>query len=188
MKAISIESLEMNKAVYVRSIAGDGKAAGDVNIILHREGDGKPELLVIPKTHIPIKVTDFATPKMIVSSTDFRRALASGRLELVEESEAIKELSTPIGMRELERVRKKMFLDAPVSEKEVTPIEVLNELGSSDVAIRVKDIMLRSIDEDEKLSLLMAEARYMKNDDFRFVLSSVEESSEIGKWARDHVK
>jgi len=184
---ISIDDLRLNEAIYVKSSAGSGRMAGDVNFPITGK-DGKDQLITVPKTFIPVCITDFAPASMYIDSPDFRRIVASGLLTIMSKEEANKELNTTEGRLELERLRKELFSGIDFSSKEnkkITALEAVTQLGQPDlVNIRIKDIMMRNdIDTDQKLVLLRAEETVLTKDDLDFIIGIVEDKSNIWVWA-----
>lgn len=186
MRTINFADIKDNSQVYVKSAAGGGKMAGDVNIDL-REKDGNRMLVVVPKTFIPINVTNFAPTSMFMESPSFRKLVASGVLTLIHPEDAEKELSTKAGAAEFERLRKEIYSGVNFDNKDgVSALEAVNNLSTSKVGLRVKDIMMRTdIEDEEKLSLLRAEEPDMTKEEVDFILGTVAETSEISKWASD---
>jgi len=184
----SVEDIPEGRPIYVKAVSSPTMEAGDIILTVYRR-DGKPSAIIVPKTHIPIRITDFAPADMIKDSTDFRRVIASGILAIIPEKEAIEELSTPEGMEELERLRKEIFKGMSVEKGvETTPIDVISRLDDK-VSIKVKDIMMRSdIQDQERLRLLRIEQSSLGIDDYKFILSLVDENSEIGKWTRKQME
>ena len=191
MQQISIDDLKEGEPIWVKSIAGGThKSAGDVNIDITQEGSTRRELVTVPKTFIPIKITDFAPAKNFILSTSFRRTIASGVLVIIDPKDASKEISTPEGRKELERLRQELFSGVNFQDgqdKTVSAIEAVSELTESDkVNVRVKDIIMRSdIDDEGKLNQLRADEPELTIPDLNFILGIVDDKSEINTWVKN---
>lgn len=185
---MSIDDVKDSDPIYVKSSAGIGKDAGDVNLILTND-TGKNFIVIVPKTFIPIKVTDFAPTIMFKNSPDFRRIIASGLITLIPIKEALAELNKPVSKTELERLRKEIFGNIDFQTQSNTPstLEVISNLTDDNVTPRIYDIMMNSepsMDESKRLSQLLAEESIMTTEDIDYIISTVEEKSEISKWAK----
>jgi len=186
VKRLTVDSIKDDQPIYVKN-----KSKGDYLLTLYRT-DGSSELAPIPKTYIPILVTNFAEPSMFRRSSDFRKAIAKGMLVLISEEEAIKELSNTSAIIELERLRKDVFsdIDFAQSHVEVTPLQAIKNVTNENVSLKVKDIMIRSdISEDDKFALLLAEYEddEMNRDDFEFISVTAEDKSKIANWAKKRI-
>ncbi len=184
-RGLTVDDLESGKSIYVKPIAGD-RTPGDINLTLH-SATGQPLLVYIPRTFIPIRVTDFAPADMFIASTDFRKCVSGNYLKIIPVDEAEKILSTPEGREELERVRTEIYGGKGMTaQKEVEPMEVIDEVGNNEVTLKIKDVMIREdINDAEKLNLLRIEKDIMIKADFDFILSIVDDKSDISKWAKN---
>ena len=79
---LTVDDLSDESKIYVLN-----KASGDVNIsLVHKHGNR--DLVTIPKTWIPVQVTNFAPKDSYIDSSDFRKLVNKGVLVLVKEVEA----------------------------------------------------------------------------------------------------
>jgi len=183
---MTVEGLLNDKPIYVRN-----KSNGDFLLTLYRQ-DGHSELVPIPKTFIPVLVTNFAEPVLFKRSSDFRRSLAKGIIELIPEKEALKELSKKSSMRELERLRRDEYSELDFSkDSAVTPLEAIQQIGTDNVSLKTRDTITRSdISDEDKLSLLMSEFKSgnLKKEDFEFIIITTDKKSKLAKWAGKRIK
>lgn len=191
MAQLTVDDLKKGEPIFVKSAAGRGAAAGDV-IITCYGNEGRSHTLIVPKTYIPIRLTDQAPSDLILNSPDFRRAVSMGLLIIVPVEEALEELASPDASREMERLRKDTMFKPfqPESSKtSVTPLEAAIALGGDSVSARVKDMMLRSdLSDDDRLAFLRADKETLTQDDFKYILLTVDSGSALAAWAKKHIE
>jgi len=140
---ITVDELVKGKPIYVKN-----KSKGDFLLTLYR-GDGSSELVPVPKTFIPICVTNFAEPDMFRKSSDFRRAVSRGLIEIISSEQAITELKEDDAKGELERIRNLFGNIDYAATQDVTAMEVIRDIGSDKVSLKVRDIIMRSDISDD---------------------------------------
>lgn len=176
-----VEDIDPERPLFVKNITN-----GDFLIPI-RDMSGSTELVSIPKTFIPILITNFAEGLAFKKSSDFRKAVAKGYLIIIPENDAENELMEETSILELERLRKTEFSNIDYEiPKSMTPLEAINDVGTDTVSSKVKDIIIRAdMAEDEKLALLILEHKTgnMKSDDYEFVVMTSGEKSKLSKWA-----
>jgi len=180
MSKLTVDKLNANEPIYVKN-----KTNGDFLIPI-RSMEGGSELVPIPRTSIPIMVTNFAEGILFKKSSDFRKAVAKGYLELIPEKEAIEELETEEAVMELERLRRSEFTNLVYETAKVSPMEALQEVGVETISPKVKDILLRTdMTEDDKFAMLINEHKMgtMKKDDYEFLITTLGEKTKISRWA-----
>lgn len=188
-KELTVDELDGKSAIYVICTGEErGYPPGDVNMSLYRR-DGSPQLVVIPKTFIPIKITDLAPPSAFIESSDFRRLISVGLLTLVSEEDAKAMLKSPEAVEEMARIKDELSGMSFKEASTVTPIEIIETLSSENVNFRVKDIMLRNdIGDESKLPLLRREKVSLTKLDYEFILSTVDEKSPIAAWVKEMMR
>lgn len=179
---LRVDDLPDDKAIYVRN-----RSNGDFLLTIHSSNSG-PQLVPIPKTFIPIEVTAFCEPSLFKKSSDFRRSLNKGVIELISEEAALKILDTPNGRAELERIRRETTGVAfiPETNHSPSPLEVISENNKGEAADLIKDIIIREdLDESEKLRQLTVEQEMgnLTKDDLEYITLHTDSKSRIHKWA-----
>lgn len=181
MKKLTVDSINPEASIYVRN-----KTNGDFLIPI-RDASGSSELVSIPKTFIPIMVTNFAEGMAFKKSSDFRKAVSKGYLELIDVETAENELAEEESIMELERLRKTDFSNINYeTNRQVTPMEAIKDVGAENVSSKVKDIIIRSdITEDDKFALLITEHKLgnLKLEDYEFIIMTCSDKGKISKWA-----
>jgi len=181
LKKLTVDNINPEGSIYVRN-----KTNGDFLIPI-RDFSGSSELVSIPKTFIPIMVTNFAEGLAFKKSSDFRKAVAKGYIELLDEETAENELAEEESILELERLRKTEFSNINYdATRSVTPMEAIKDVGAENVNSKVKDIIIRSdITEDDKFALLITEHKLgnLKTEDYEFIIMTCNDKGKISKWA-----
>lgn len=170
------------------------KAQGDVNITVY--SNGKSDLIQIPKTWIPIAVTDFAPKKAFMDSSDFMKVCNRGLLHLMKTEDAEAILNSEDAMRELNRVRNQYTdLDLNSGDIQLTPVEVLDAMDELNIKPLVKDTLLREdITEDDKIALFINanmsgnEDEVLQVADYEHLITNSDKDSEMSKWAAKELK
>lgn len=160
-------------------------------ITIYRQ-DGSSELINIPQTFIPVCLTDYAQPTLIKSSSDIRRAVAKGLLELVKAEDANVVLSTGDATIEIDRLRRlenfNINVDKPI---EITPMEAIKDLDDSSVRVVIKDTLMRSdIDDKDAVAILNSEnfREAFTKKELEFIVVSSSNKQDVYNWAVDKIK
>jgi len=101
--------LEANETIYVKNST---KPKGKYIVTFSDPNSGASRPFMVPKTWVPINVSQAIPRKVIEASMDFRNALAKGTLTLIQASEAEKMLSEPDAQDELKRLNQSEFASA----------------------------------------------------------------------------
>lgn len=114
---------------------------------------GRSRSVRIPKTWIPICLSDQVPVSYIRESVDFRTYLMKGLLTLVDPSEAEKVLSTPEAKEEHDRIYKSkyslsmkdLFKDGKPSQELMNMLDEvkIETVKESDINPKVRDLVLR---------------------------------------------
>lgn len=179
---ITVDQLAEDQPIYAINHSN-----GDYLLNLKAE-DGRNELVPIPKTWIPIQLTNFAEPKLFKRSSDFRRTVASGNLEIVSIEKAQEILSRDDAKAELERVRKDAFSDINYSAEPegITPVQAAADMGTENVNNKVQDIMLREdLSDDDRKAMLINEhnTEGLSKDDLDFIMVTTDNTTKVYNWA-----
>ncbi len=153
VKRITVDSLEDDKSIYVYN-----KSEGDYCLTIYNS-DGRSELIPIPKTYIPIDVCNFANAKVIKASSNFRRAVSSGVLVLIDNDEAEAILNTKEASFEIERLRKLEYTNINYEKTvDVTPMEAVIDLDDGFGNERVRDSLMRDdLGDNDTLAIILNE-------------------------------
>ncbi len=182
-KKLTVDHLNPNNPIYVYN-----NSKGDHTISV-RTGDGGVIPITVPKTFIPVQITEQVAPDVLIRSEDFRKACYRRVLILVSEEEALKKLETKEAVQEIERIRKEAnfsgidYLKNPDDDASI--LEAAKNTNV-EVAVTIKDILIRAdLNDDDKISLLTNEDRLgsMEVQDFEYVVTTTEASTKIHKWA-----
>lgn len=170
---------------------------GDILITFIQPGSGKSFVAKVPKTWIPITVSDTVPLQVIQDSVDFRSYLISKMLILVPKDEAEKILESQDAKDEVERIysskhveedsksaqrrKKRQELlgdDADDKEDEVNIQDFIKEEN-----LLVKDILERNV--DNKVSVTLNELKSIEDElsksDLVYVIKNTE--GKIRSWA-----
>lgn len=187
INALTVDDLKKDEPVFCINTAN-----GDVIINIYSEGRIKP--VVLPKTYIPIRATDYTRAVNLKNSDDFRRLVATGVVKLITKKEAIELMKNPAAQREAERLRgdaANASTDGIEIQGVPTPEEIAAEVN--DVTVQVLDILNRDTqpttgaaftDADRVVAL---ETEYYSNRltkrDIEYIISVTKPRSETNKWA-----
>jgi hypothetical protein len=154
---------------------------GNVTVTVFRP-DGSPYLITVPKTWIPICVTDQVSHETIRVSDDFRRNVQIGMLQLLPVAEAKQKLQDKDAQEELERLNMSKYSSYEGDLKEDTVKEFSDTLDQSDnVNLTVKEIMNRDITSTEKYHILRSDEDTLNPDDFKYIVLNGD--GKVKNWA-----
>jgi len=145
-----------NKPIYVRNRT---KPKGSIALTIFGE-NSRPIPLEIPNTWIPICVSATIPLKFLANSTDFRRMLDKGLIELVDPKTAKEIMGMEDARIEYERLHVSQFSEklgpemAEVKEKLKEMSDYSQEIMDDGIQPIVKDVLLRDIPDREKISIL----------------------------------
>ena len=180
-RPLTVDDLAQNEAIFVIN-----KSKGDICINVANQNQ-RLETIHVPRTWVPIQLTNFIAPKFLLDSNDFRRVVAKGKLALVTKEEAYKIQSTPEAKKEIERLRNEYFKNVAYGDNDDNPtaFETVSTQDDSKVSFKVKDILLQDISDEEKVNALDNEFRMdeVTKDDIEFILATVDSRSDVHKWA-----
>lgn len=177
--ALHIEQIPDDSPLYVRN-----KADGDFLLTLYSK-QGSPESVPLPRTWIPILATSFAPTSLFKESTDFRKALGKGIIEIIDQKEAEEILKRPEAIQELERLRRDVFSAFTTESSPVSSYEAMEAIAKEEINERVVDTMLRDdLGVDDKMSMLINEAERggLKKEDFEYIIAQATDKK-ISNWA-----
>jgi hypothetical protein len=155
------------------------KPKGDISISIFRP-DGSPVLITIPRTWIPICVTDQVPHDLLKTSLDFRRFLMNKILVLVPEEVAKNTLKSKDAQDELDRINVSKYAgwdtDTPITSF-ADSVEVLDKVN-----IRVKELLMRDTTDTERYQLFRAEEENWEIEDIEHIILNTT-SDKIKAWA-----
>jgi hypothetical protein len=179
--------LKRKDPIYVMNRSNNPR--GNVTITMFRP-DGHPFLVVVPKTWIPICVTDQVSHDAINNSSDFRRNLSNGMLKLLSVEDAMTQLKDPDSKAELTRlnVSKYSSYDTDISslKKQDTVEDFSKSLETVDtINLTVREILSRDIPTTEKYHLIRADEEILTPDDLKYII--LHGDGKLKEWAEGKI-
>lgn len=165
------------------------KPKGDILITFVQPSSGKSFVATIPKTWIPIDVTDKVPLQVIEESVDFRSYLRSKMLKLVPRKEAEKILNSPDADEEYERINTSKYTEdkRELSEEQRKADDTVKDYIKEENLL-VQDILIRN--EKSKASVTLNELKAIQEDlgaeDLVYVIQHTE--GKIRAWAERTLK
>jgi hypothetical protein len=187
--------LNDGKKIYVKNTS---RPMGHI-VLTFVTAHGKAVPRNIPRTWIPVCLTDTLSPDIIAQSNELRQFLNKGILALVDPLEAQKELDTADAAEESKRLNLSDFSNkAEVTERTLTlenqytaeanPLNPQGPEGMSDpVNNRVKSTLLRVESKDITEREAVAEFRIMQGElsshDLTYIISQAEGEGPLKRFA-----
>lgn len=107
MKAINVTDLDSKKVKRVFVLNKTQSHEKGIIVMAFPKPNGQgTDTALIPNTFIPVELTAQVSKTQIIASNDFRRALASGRMQLIHEDDATVMLKSESAQRELRKIAK----------------------------------------------------------------------------------
>lgn len=165
-------------------VLNKSKPKGDILITFVQPGTGRQFVATIPKTWIPIAVSDNVPLNVLDASIDFRSYLKSRMLSLVPREEAEKLLESVEAKEEIERIytskytedskkKKRANADADKADED-DEVDIQDFIQSEN--LQVKDILERN--QNNKASVTLNELRSIEEElnpsDFEFIIKKTE--------------
>lgn len=142
---------------------------------------------MVPKTWVPICITDQVSHDTIKGSDDFRLNLQKGLIELLSGERARELLSDPDADEELARLNISKYSSFEGDMKKETVSAFAEKLEVSDnVAIVVKDILNREVSVTDKFHMLRGEEENLKVDDYRYI--ALHGEGKVKEWAQGKIQ
>lgn len=163
------------------------RANPEGNINLNVTSDGQRIAVVIPMTFVPIDMSNFAQRQALLGNTDFRKLIAKGAVQLVDNDEAEALVTTDKRcIAETAKLYNTVFTDTEVddanSQAQSRGIEAENAF--------IQSLLLRAGNDDEDVADLISEAEAklhtLKKSDIEYVANHAT-SQEMKQWASDTV-
>jgi hypothetical protein len=191
------ELLSAGKKVYVKNTS---RPMGHI-VLTFVTPNGKAVARPIPRTWIPICLTDTLAPSIIRDSNDLRQFITKGVLALVDPADAQKVLTTEEGKEESNRLNQSEFSDKAVATDRVTALQnqytseanVNNPMGPPEgqqvdpVNNRVKATLLRVESSDMTEREAVSEFRIMQGElsshDLTYIISQAENEGPLKRFA-----
>lgn len=191
------ELLSAGKKVYVKNTS---RPMGHI-VLTFVTPNGKAVPRPIPRTWIPICLTDTLAPNIIRESNDLRQFIAKGVLALVDPTDAQKSLNTDEGKEEQTRLNISEFSNKAEATERTTALEnqytseanVNNPMGPPEgqqvdpVNNRVKATLLRVESSDLTEREAVSEFRIMEGEltshDLTYIISQVEDEGPLKRFA-----
>lgn len=196
------ELIAQRKKVYVKNATKN--PGGQICLSIIDPSSGRRYPLNIPRTWIPICLSDRLSDAMIIESFDLRQCISNGTLKLIDPDEAEKIMSQSDAQDELSRITtsshaERQFIktvktgksDNEENGQSVTVIEASDDPDSANplnaslspedsINQRVVDTVLgvenSSIKIADAVSIIRAIEEELTENDFSYIISHVEES------------
>ena len=140
---MELRQIKDDDPMYVVQRPLKGQILGDMNIAI-RDGDGSRALVTVPRTFIPVDLSQQADVAALKKCRSFKKFLYAGLLEIISEEDALKIMKTDRAKIELERVKATIFKGVNLSEiGGQTSLEVLSEAESLSINPTIEDTLLR---------------------------------------------
>lgn len=197
-KAVDLdELLRDGKKVFVKNTS---RPMGQI-VLTFVTSAGKAEPRPIPRTWIPICLTDSLSPEIIRTSNDLRLFLQKGIIELIDPEEALQILSTTDAQEEAKRLHTSAFSSSASATQKILKMEaqqtyspsINNPMAPVDTVVadpvnnRVKSTLLRVEAKDMTERDAVAEFRVMKgeltNHDLTYIISQSEDEGPLRRFA-----
>lgn len=161
---------------------------------------GRTTIVTIPRTFIPVDLTNWMPIANLKDSQELRRALVGNILTLVSREEARAIIETEEGRLENERVMNKLnlvtedLLASNNDEEDSSALEAAAIGNMDNVNDQIRDAFAdKEMSNSERLALIISldreEPRHLKKDDFDFIISVADSSmTEIIKYANKRIK
>jgi len=181
--------LEHKLPVYVMN---KSNPRGDVTVTYFTQGQ-QAQLLVIPKTWIPVCVTEQVSHATLETMDDFRRNLAKAMIQLIPAPQAEKILSSSDAQEEKSRLNLSQYGStgtevSKYAESGTSNMDGFEEaLNDADtIKVKVKDIMSRDVSSTEQYHLLRAEEDLLEKADYNYII--VNGSGKVKEWATQKIE
>jgi len=180
---ITLEEALKQEKIYVRNCT---RPKGPINLSMILPS-GRMESINIPKTYIPICITDQVPVSLLKESMDFRAYVTSGVLELVPPNEAEKILETKEAQAELTRIFASKYSEAGYKSKGISvsqqegSVVVSEDETEENVSSKVIDILLRKMSPTHTLNELKTIEEELTDADLRYIVENA--SGKVKRWA-----
>jgi hypothetical protein len=197
-KVVELDKLlEEGKKVFVKNTS---RPMGHI-VLTFVTPNGRSVPRNIPRTFIPICLTDTLSPDVIKQSSDLRLFLTKGVIKLIDPDEATKELQSEEAQDELRRLNLSDFSASAVATERVSkmenqqtyvsavnnPNEPVEGVVVDPVNNRVKATLLQVEAKDLTEREAVAEFRIMRdemtNHDLTYIIAQTEEEGPLKRFA-----
>lgn len=163
------------------------RANPEGNINLNVTSDGQRIAIVIPMTFVPIDMSNFAQRQALLNNTDFRKLIAKGAVQLVDNDEAHKLVTTDARcIKETANLYNSVFTDTEVGDAN----DQAQNIGLEAKNPFIQSLLLRAGNDDEDVADLISEAEAkmhtLTKSDIEYVANNAT-SQEMKQWASDTV-
>lgn len=173
---ITIAQAEASKSSSVWAINGSGGTGvpkGVLNITV-TEGNGRPQVVKLPVTSIPMDITTQATRLALLTNPDFRRLVARGLVRLVSEETAMHLLDNDLARAEQRRLLEQDYAHTedvlPSAPQEVKSI--MDEAAGSICAFAMNLAHTTDGDEDNLVASLRNNADTLSKLEFQYIVNN----------------
>lgn len=153
---------------------------GNISVTAYRP-DKTPMLLLIPKTWIPVCLSEQATLETIRGSNELRAQISKGMLEIITPEATAQILSDPDAQQE----KNKLDISKYGTPESISGLDkfTIGTADTDEVHIQVQEIMNRDISDAEKLGLLRNESPDdWGKKEYKFIIANTD-NQKLQKWA-----
>jgi hypothetical protein len=176
-KWTTLDELEQEDKGRVFVINNSEGAQRGMILIPVQKQNGKSELVRVPKTYIPVDLTQQITKKALLESSEFRRTVMRGLIQLVSSEYATYVLSTEEGKAEKQRIDNEMkaaqqsVLAATTMETDGKPAKDDDDgfVEVEDVKAELKTKAVQTATADQKVKQMCADAVHEEWDQLKIV-------------------
>lgn len=186
------EDLSKDNHLFVRNLTKT-----DFNLQVH-DNHGKINIIVIPRTFVPVDLTSWSPFHLLEESSELRTAIRGRILEFVPTETAQAEISTPQGRIEYERIMNKLSLVSkdlradPADLSSSLDVAVIGDMD--EVNDQLRDALAnRDLASADRLALIKALDKEnpptLTKKDFEWILSTVDEGQkDLIAYAKDRLQ
>jgi hypothetical protein len=189
--------LDEGRKIYVKNTS---RPMGHI-VLTFVTANGKSIPRAIPRTWIPVCLTDTLSPDIIRQSNDLRLFLTKGVINLVDPDEAQKALQSPEAQEELNRLNLSDFSNKAESTDRVlqmdsqqtfssainNPMATVDGMVEDPVNSRVKSNILRVESKDMTERDAVTDLRIMQDEltthDLTYIISQVQDEGPLRRFA-----
>lgn len=201
MKTLSIQEVESSNTTVVWGM-NNTKAEHRGSIIFNvpsSNGSTGIDSVVLPQTFLPMNLTEQVTKRQLLESSQFRRAIASGMLSIIEDEEARQMHQLPGADLEREKLKREMINGVTGIGDDALGVNVGLESTSSSNGNRIDNVLpavvtltldLEEKDPVEVVNSLRNLRMDMSKEDYEYVLNKARDGKieQVEKHCRNRLK
>lgn len=170
-----VEKLPSHEPIYVVNATKDAQRSNLV-ITIPNESGSRDEILTVLATWLPLCATDYVRKELLLRASNFRRAVAIGRLEIISKESAEELLSQPGAIEEDARVKELMADSMSIGtsmKEDSSQVEVLNHETSNirPSIVQLTDL-LPTVTEIEAINTLRSSGAVLTKDEKELIIKT----------------